>query len=137
MSQQKNSDSPQTGARRVIEAEIINPESHNNSWQDSSYRARFGDQNSFSGIWTMAPVERNGCLAPAISFALFFICLGQFGVLAAIGFLVFYAIGGIIGSVHSTRRLMAGLPYNPWAWRAGNWTISFLLTVWLAGGFQN
>ncbi len=34
------------------------------------------------------------------------------------------------------RLLMQGRQANPWSWRMGNWLISFLLTAWLAGGFD-
>lgn len=77
-----------------------------------------------------------GCMAPFVTLALTLICLIQFGLLAAIGFLVFYAIGALLGAVRLTKLLMLGAPANPWGWRVGNWVISFLLTVWLAGGFD-
>lgn len=79
-------------------------------------------------------VDPSGCIAPFVTLTLIFTCLIQFGVLAAIGFFFFYVIGAILGVSHLAKRLANGLPANPWAWRVGNWIISFLLTVWLAGG---
>lgn len=124
-----------SNAKKAVEPEILGPSddfSANANWQ-----ARYQSQKGFSGVWVMPPVDRSGCISPAISFALFLICLGQFGVLAGLGFLVFYAIGAIAGGVHASRMLMEGKRYNMWAWRVGNWVISFILTVWLAGGFKN
>ncbi len=34
------------------------------------------------------------------------------------------------------RLLMQGREPNPWPWRIGNWLVCFLLTAWLAGGFD-
>lgn len=116
----------------VLDAEIVEPDGRG---QSQNSQARFGyqgGQSRFSGFWTSTPIDTGGCLAPAMTFALFLVCMGQFGLLAAIGFLVFHVIGSIMGSVHQARQLMAGIPVNPWAWRTGNWIISFLVTMWLA-----
>lgn len=122
--------------RKVIDPEIVGQESASEK-QEAWQRARYANNTGFSGIWTFSPMDRSGCLAPAITFALFLICIAQAGILAGIGFAVFYTIGAIMGSLHFTRLLMAGRPVNPWGWRIGNWTISLLITIWLAGGFQN
>lgn len=135
MSADTHDQSPNSG-RRAIEAEILQPDDTGHSgtsWNNAGYR-REGNVYSY---WSVAPVYGNGCLGGAITFGLFIVCLGQYGLLAAIGFMVFYAIGGVIGSVYAARRLMGGMPANPWVWRIGNWLISFTLTVWLAGGFSN
>ncbi|MBD5641985.1 MAG: hypothetical protein HDQ91_06165 [Desulfovibrio sp.] len=125
-------DNTSKNKRQVLDAEIVGQEKQRD-WQ----RERYAGQQGFSGVWTFSPMERSGCLGPAVTFALFLICIGQFGILAGIGFAVFYTIGSILGSVHFTRLLMEGRPSNPWAWRVGNWTISLLVTIWLAGGFQD
>lgn len=122
--------------RKVLDAEIVgqeNPGRKRQEWE----QARFAGEQKFNGVWTFSPLDRNGCLGPAITFTLFVICIAQFGILAGIGFAVFYIIGAILGSLRFTRMLMEGRPCNPWGWRVGNWTISLLLTIWLAGGFQN
>lgn len=95
-----------------------------------------GFGGGFERIRTITGGDGNACLAPCITLALFLVCLSQFGLLAAIGFLVFHTIGGIAGSLRSMRLLMAGRLVNPWAWRLGNWFVSFMLTLWLAGGLD-
>ena len=90
----------------------------------------------FGRVWTATGADGGGCLAPCITLALFFVCLSQFGLLAAIGFVVFHVIGSIAGSIRAMRRLVEGRQPNPWGWRFGNWFISFILTAWLAGGFN-
>lgn len=126
----------QNSERKVVDAEIVEPDHghSNNSHRTRQYRDQGGRYFNYFGI---APMYGDGCLGPAITFALFMICLGQYGLLAAIGFFVFYTVGSVIGTIHAANRLMAGRPINPWAWRAGNWFISFMLTVWLAGGIAN
>ena len=90
----------------------------------------------FGRVWTATGADGAGCLAPCITLALFLVCLSQFGLLAAIGFVVFHVIGSIAGSIRAMRRLVEGRQPNPWSWRLGNWFISFMLTAWLAGGFN-
>lgn len=138
MTQNGSEKNPDSG-RKPLEVEIINPEDHD--YRESSsqrmWQARYGNQGGFSGYWSASSFDSNGCLAPAITFAIFMLCLGQYGLLAAIGFLVFYVFGSILGTLHSARRLMRGMPVYPWLWRTCNWTASFVFTVWLAGGFQS
>lgn len=118
----------------VLDVEIIEPDSNGQRHDcQGEYGARWS-QRGFSGFWTASPINTGGCVVPAITFALFMVCLGQFGLLAAIGFFVFHVIGAIMGSLYQARQLMAGIPYDPWAWRAGNWVVSFSITMWLAGG---
>lgn len=90
----------------------------------------------FARVWTATGASGTSCLAPCITFALFFVCLSQFGLLAGLGFAVFHLVGGIAGSIRSMRLLVEGREANPWSWRLGNWFVSFMLTVWLAGGFS-
>lgn len=125
------------GTRRVIEAEIINPDSSPSASGDPGYRVRYGS-SSYSGAWQIPAFSRDGCLGPAITLGIFFVCLAQYGVLAAIGFAVFYGICSVFGTVYAARRLMAGQPLlNVWSLRCAGWLISFLVTVWLAGGFRD
>lgn len=126
-------ESGQNSGRKVLDVEILRPE----PGSESANRRNYGKGYATYGYWSQIPIYRDGCLGPAITFALFLICLGKYGLLAAIGFLVFYAIGSVIGTVHSARMLIAGRLVNPWMWRTGSWLISFVLTVWLAGGFKN
>lgn len=143
---------------RVFDAEVVGPDEREgesggsrhadqtggNAWgQDSASGARFyrvggtfGNGAGFGRVWTATDADGNTCLAPCVTFALFFVCLSQFGLLAGIGFAVFHVAGSIAGSIRSMRRLMEGRPVNPWVWRLGNWFVSFMLTAWLAGGFN-
>lgn len=96
----------------------------------------FGNGAGFGRVWTATGADGAGCLAPCVTFALFLVCLSQFGLLAAIGFAVFHIVGSIAGSIRSMRMLVIGRQPNPWSWRLGNWFVSFMLTAWLAGGFN-
>lgn len=133
--------------RRVLEAEVLEPDrEHGNDDHDSMSGgrdfggARFGGFGygglHFGRVWTSGRAEENACLAPCISFALFLVCLAQFGLLAGIGFVFFHVAGSVAGGLRTMRLLMQGRQANPWSWRMGNWLISFLLTAWLAGGFD-
>lgn len=139
----------------VLDAEVLGPEEgHGASGQASAggqtgpdggasgarfYRvgATFGNGGGagFGRVWTATGADGAGCLAPCVTFALFLVCLSQFGLLAAIGFAVFHVVGSIAGSIRSMRMLVEGRQPNPWSWRLGNWFVSFMLTAWLAGGF--
>lgn len=127
---------PEQQKPKVMDVEIVeNEESENRGAHRQRVWTSMGGGPYFGGYWT--PVDSGGCVAPAITFALFVISLGQFGLLAAIGFFVFHIIGAILGTIYQARQLMAGFACNPWAWRTGNWIISFMLTTWLAGGFND
>lgn len=152
--------------RRVLDAEVLGPEDppgresatgrpgagrsdgrrEGTAWRQGDtgggrfYRmgGTFSDRAGagFGRVWMATGADGNACLVPCITFALFLVCLSQFGLLAGIGFAFFHLVGGIAGSIRSMRLLMAGRQANPWTWRLGNWFVSFLLTVWLAGGFN-
>lgn len=149
------------GGRRVLDAEVLGPEDSSGraggtgrpgpGWRGNGTGAgrpgggrfcrmggTFGDRAGagFGRVWMATGADGNACLVPCITFALFLVCLSQFGLLAGIGFAVFHLAGGIAGSIRSMRLLMEGRQANPWAWRLGNWFVSFMLTVWLAGGFN-
>ncbi len=130
---------PQREKPDVLDVEIIEPDGMggDNRHYGRCYSRFAGSRGDFGGYWTSGVIDSGGCMAPAITFALFFICLGHFGLLAAIGFFVFHVIGSILGGVWQARRLMEGAVYNPWAWRVANWAVSFMLTMWLAGGFYD
>lgn len=135
---QNRNDQPTDGIRKVIEAEIINPDYHDDGTsQQASFRRTYHSQGPvYTGIFTTSSLAGGGCLAQAIPFGLFLACLGQYGVLAAIGFGLFYLVGSAIGTLREARALVEGRIFNPWVWRIGNWIVCYLLTVWLAGGFN-
>lgn len=126
------SDRRAASGRPTLHGEIIDSEECGQTGGGYGRRQNY----AYGRVFTLAPVDNGGCMASFITVMLFLICLGQYGLLAAIGFFVFHLIGSILGSVHSARQLMRGLPYSVWGWRAGNWIISFLATVWLAGGLS-
>lgn len=140
---------------RVVDAEVLAPGREQSRGRDSRHDANaqngFGHDafrninhgnpfgmggEGFGRIWSVRRTEQNACLAPCVTFALFLVCLAQFGLLAGIGFAVFHTLGSLLGFLRQMRGLAEGRIHNPWPWRLGNWLVSFLLTVWLAGGFD-
>ena len=147
--------------RRVLEAEVIlddGQEQQNSQGQTygqghgrgSSDGRGFFYSRTFGGrgaggfqaggsplghIWISQRNDANACLAPCVTFAIFLVCLAQFGFLAGLGFAFFHTIGSIAGTLRQMRGMTAGKVPNPWPWRFGNWLVSFLVTAWLAGGF--
>lgn len=125
------------GGKKPLEAEIVESQtSYSSSGSNDSYGGRRGRIYAGRTI-TFAPIDTTGCLAAFITLSIFFTCLFQWGLLAAIGFIVFHTIGSAIASVHTARQLIRGLPYNIWSLRIINWVISFFITAWLAGGFND
>lgn len=123
--------------RKPLEAEIVE---EGTSYQSSrTGGGAYGGQRRREYVnrtITFAPVDTTGCLAALITLTLFFACLFQWGLLAAIGFIVFHTIGSVISSIHTARQLVRGLSYNIWNLRICNWVISFFITAWLSGGFE-
>ena len=115
-----------------------------NGAQGPFYR-RTSNDGSFGGfqagsplgqIWITSRGNSNACLAPCITFAIFLVCLAQFGFLAGLGFVFFHTIGSVAGTLRQMRLMTTGVMPNPWLWRMGNWALSFLVTAWFAGGFD-
>ena len=105
------------------------------------YRGSFGQSGNLGGlnfgrVWTSGAQDQLGCLPPCITFALFLVCLAQFGFFAGIGFVFFHIIGAVLGVVRDLRLFSTGRVPNPWIWRAGNWALSFFLTAWISGAFH-
>lgn len=119
---------------RVVDAEIVDGPDNGRA---NPGRAFYGYGNGINRLRINSYYSDSGCLAALVTFFVFCACLGQFGLLAAIGFFFFHTIGSIMGTFRASSRLVAGLPWSPWPWRCGNWLVSFLLTAWLAGGFSS
>ena len=105
------------------------------------YRGSFGQSGNVGGfnfgrVWRGGAQDQTGCLVPSVTFALFMVCLAQFGFFAGIGFVFFHTIGAVAGVVRDLRQFSAGRVPNPWVWRAGNWAVSFFLTAWISGAFH-
>lgn len=123
---------------RAHDPEVLGPDddfpfrnSHNSASSNSSF-----NQNRGLYYFSAYSPARNGCLYGIITLVLTLICLGQFGVLGAIGFLVFYGAGMAIGAVAGARRSFEGKAPNYLFWRILAWVISFILTAWFAGAFD-
>lgn len=117
--------------QKVYEAEVV--EDYNSS---NGYRRHSSQAYSNNNLFSYYSVNNGGCAAALITFFLFIICLGQYGLLAAIGFIVFKSIGSVISTIYAGRALALGQPFSVWGWRIANWFISLLLTIWLAGGLN-
>ena len=105
------------------------------------YRGSFGQSGTTGGfnfgrVWASNANDQLGCLPPCVTFALFMVCLAQFGFFAGIGFVFFHTIGAVMGVVRDLRLFSTGRVPNPWLWRAGNWAVSFFLTAWISGAFH-
>lgn len=88
-----------------------------------------------SGAFGTGMVARDGCLPGMITLLLAAVCAVQFGILSAIGFLVFYAIGSAAAFMLRVRTLMQGTHVSPWIFRLAVWGLASLLVVWLSDGF--
>lgn len=126
--------------RKVLDAEIVDSDAgapaHAPTYQEA-YSA-----NGPASLVATSLQSTGGCAAGIITIAIALICLGKYGILAAIGFYAFYLAGGLIGLFVlirrslSQNRLVAPLSFF-WIWRICNWMLSYLLTAYLAGGFGN
>lgn len=138
----ENGRPPVDGVRKVIEAEIIDPDYHDDGKsRDTSFtsqRTTYTSQGPvYTGVFTSSALSNGGCMAQLIPLGLLLYCLGEYGFFPALGFGVFCLIGSVMGTLSEARSLMQGRPFNPWAWRIGNWCVSFLLTALLSGGFND
>lgn len=115
--------------RHVHDPEILDPEQ---KWQGGYGQGP--QKQSWQGFSRAYVIRDNdGCLALAVTLALFIVCASSFGFLGAISFIFFYSIIALIGSVVAAKKLLSGLFFNVWQWRICNWIISFLLVFWLSG----
>lgn len=127
-------------SRKVLDAEIVDSDS-GAPGHAPTYQETYG-ANGTASLFATSLQSTGGCAAGIITIAIALICLGQYGILAAIGFYAFYLAGGLIGLFVlirrslSLNRLAAPLSFL-WTWRICNWLISYLLTAYLAGGFDN
>lgn len=102
---------------------------------DSRFTYATWNAGGMGGMGAGSLVARDGCLPGMITLLLTAVCAVQFGVLSAIGFLVFYAITSGVGFFLRVRALMQGTNINPWLFRVGAWLASSVLVVWLSDGF--
>lgn len=121
-----NPDNPGSD-KRVHDPEILDPEQ---GWQGTTGReGRVWQANT--RFYTIR--NNDGCLALAITLALFIVCASSCGFLAGIAFIFFYCVIAVIGSLVAAKKLLSGLFFNVWQWRICNWAISSLLVFWFSG----
>ena len=144
---QRRSDNTWNGNSPLDASDLLGGNAHNsqNGQQRFQgrffYRGSFGQSGNLGGfnlgrVWTGGAQDQFGCLPPCVTFALFLVCLAQFGFFAGLGFVFFHTIGAFVGVVRDLRLFSTGRVPNPWVWRAGNWAVSFFLTAWISGAFH-
>ncbi len=106
----------------------------NGQGNNRTFSAASGMQGFTSQGFTSS-ANTDACL-PGIITLVWAIVLGvQFGILASIGFLVFYGIGTAFSLAITVRRAMQGQYTPAWLRRSLVWLISAGITVGLADGF--
>lgn len=98
-----------------------------------------GGPGGFGGMG----MGRSSCLPGCITLFLTLVCAVQFGILGALGFLVFHLIGSGMVLALNLRQIMQGQPAHfglgltmgPWVGRLVIWGGSWALVGWLSGGF--
>lgn len=99
-----------------------------------------GGNGGFSRIfYTTFPSGQGmppACLPTIITLALALIAAFEYGLLAAIGFLVFAAIGRAVTFFLTIRHLLEGRFFNPWLPHIITWVVCWLLVAWLSGGLN-
>lgn len=116
----------------IIDVEIVdegNDTSNGQSQHTRTYQScgRRCGTTFFTMTQFQSPGHQGMMPASTVTLILFFICLFQWGFLAALGFIFFYAMGAILGSVYTMRQVMQGRVPNPWFWRLGNWFVSMAI----------
>ncbi|MEG2172696.1 MAG: hypothetical protein RRY29_05490 [Desulfovibrionaceae bacterium] len=130
-------DAPPSDTQKVT---IITPEVVEDSQQGRhAYGGDSGTHFSYAtwntgGVGSGGMVSRDACLPGMITLLLAAVCAVHFGVLSAIGFLVFYAMGSAVGFLVRVRSLMQGQVLSPWIFRVGAWGGAALLVTWLSDG---
>ncbi len=120
----------------IIEPEVVRP--HNAHHNQSHGQWSSEQNNSGFKMWTFQQYgglnsRSNGSCLPSFITLGIALSLGvQFGILASIGFLVFYAIASAISFAISVRRMAQGQSPLLWFGRVAVWLICIFLTVTLA-----
>lgn len=112
--------------------------------------ANSGGNGTSGGIGGMG-MGRSSCLPGCITLFLLLVCSVQFGVLAALGFLIFHLVGSGMVLALTLQQMMRGRPAYlwlipllgpslspvvwPWLGRVVVWGSSWALVGWLSGGF--
>ena len=126
-----------TDERTVLEPELVD-ENHRPLRPD---RPGGGGGHDTSGgftriFYTTFPSGRGmppACLPTIVTLVLALFAAFRFGLLAAIGFLVFAAVGRAITFFLTVRHLLEGRLFNPWIPHLVTWVVCWLLVAWLSG----
>ena len=90
------------------------------------------------GLFTT--MGRDSCLPGMITLGIMLVCAVQFGVLAALGFGIFYLLGSAFMLIFQVRQAMQGRALHPlvgsWLGRMAVWAGSWVLAGWLSGGLR-
>ncbi len=124
-------------AQNVIEPEIVRT-------KGSSYNQDHNEWSNEQGgpsfkMWTFQQYGglnsrgTDSCLPGFITLGIALALAIQYGILASIGFFVFYAIGSAISFVMTMRRMVEGKLISLWFTRAVVWLVSAFITISLAG----
>lgn len=124
-------------SNHVITPEVVGSENYSSSNfkgnSHSSYsRYVYTAQSGRSGHGVNALFFENGCFSALLTVVLAISCLIQFGVLSAIGFLVFSGIGSMLIFFLRIKNIMAHKMFNPWIARVMSWACAYMLTMWLS-----
>ncbi len=121
---------------QVIEPEVVRPhggqyEQSHSEWSQggATFKTWTFNQNG-SGFRASA---NDSCLPGLITLGIALSLGVQFGLLASIGFFVFYAVGSAISFFVNMRRMVEGRPMSPWIGRIIVWLVCIFITASLAG----
>ncbi len=120
---------------QVIEPEVVGSRDGSRQYEQSQWTQ---DGATFK-TWTfkqygsnLGATRNDSCLPGFITLGIALSLGIQFGLLASIGFLVFYAICSGIGFFVTMRRMVEGKATSPWVGRMLVWIVSAFVTIGLA-----
>ena len=120
---------------KVIEPEVLSGEDPYGNMR-GAYRENPGNARFTRVFYTTFPSDRGippACLPTFISLGLALAAAFKYGILAAIGFLVFAGVGRLITFFMTIRNWMEGRAINPWVLHVATWCLCWLLVAWPSG----
>lgn len=100
-----------------------------------TYTTWTGGAGMGGGLESGGLVARDGCLPAMITMLLTGVCAVQWGILAAISFVVFYILASGMSFMLRLRNLMQGRNIDPWVFRIVSWLGAGVLVAWLSDAF--
>ena len=119
---------------QAVEAELVHPDSSGSPHEE--YRQATQSAHFTRIFYTTFPSGRGippACLPTFISLGLALAAAFKYGILAAIGFLVFAGIGRLITFFMTVQHWMEGRAINPWILHITTRCFCWLLVAWLSG----